>query len=286
MTNRPDRIIDAHMHLWDPEQTDWYPYLGGGRDLGLGDVSGMARRFDTHAYRAESAGWNVVRVVNVAAATGRHSVDETIELDRSTPDLLGAIIGGLPRTDTTADAIALVDRQMAAPRFRGVRPMSPTGPAVPPDVVLRALAERGLVFELLTRPAGLADAAARLAGHPELTVVVEHAGWPASGERDERSVWLAGLRALADAGPHISCKLSGVAAAAGGLTAAAVRPWIEPAIEVFGVERCLFASNFPVDGLHGTLDELWGAYSEVTDGLSADGRDRLFAANAQRIYRC
>jgi L-fuconolactonase len=99
-------------------------------------------------------------------------------------------------------------------------------------------------------------------------------------------VWLAGLRALADAGPHISCKLSGVAAAAGGLTAAAVRPWVEPAIEVFGVERCLFASNFPVDGLHGTLDELWRAYSEVTDGLSADGRDRLFAANAQRIYRC
>ena len=46
MTSGPTRIVDAHVHFWDPARTDWYPYLGGGRDLGMGDVSGMARRFD------------------------------------------------------------------------------------------------------------------------------------------------------------------------------------------------------------------------------------------------
>ena len=153
MVERPSRIVDAHVHLWDPALTDWYPYLGGGRDLGMGDVRGMARRFDAPTYRAEAPGWNVTKVVNVAAATGPYSVDEAIEVDRvateSGDTLLAAVIGGLPPTDSTAEAVALVERQMTAPRFRGVRPMTPTGPAVPDDDVLAALAERDLVFEVL-----------------------------------------------------------------------------------------------------------------------------------------
>src|SRR5688572_33261345 len=110
MTARPTRVVDAHVHLWDPARTDWYPYLGGGQELDLGDVSGMARRFDVPTYRAESAGWNVEKLVNVAAATGVHSVDETLELDRRAqeeghPD---AIVGGLVPTASTAEAVALL----------------------------------------------------------------------------------------------------------------------------------------------------------------------------------
>ena len=66
----------------------------------------------------------------------------------------------------------------------------------------------------------------------------------------------------------------------------AFAPWLEPAIEAFGVDRCFFASNFPVDGMHGTLDELWSAYAEVTAGLDDESRDKLFATNAERVYRC
>ena len=68
----------------------------------------MYRRFDVDTYRAESAGWNVEKFVNVAAATGRHSVDETIELDRHAaagggPD---AIVGAFRRPTRVAEAIA------------------------------------------------------------------------------------------------------------------------------------------------------------------------------------
>jgi predicted TIM-barrel fold metal-dependent hydrolase len=55
---------------------------------------------------------------------------------------------------------------------------------------------------------------------------------------------------------------------------------------MFGVERCFFASNFPVDGMHGTFDQLYTAYAEVTAELDDDARDRLFASNAERVYRC
>ena len=284
----PLRIVDAHAHFWDPARTDWYPYLSGGLNLGMGDVSGMARRFDVATYRAESGPWNVVSWVNVAAATGIHSVAETIDLDRRAeldghPD---AIVGGLPPTESVAETIALVDEQLAARRLRGVRPMNPSAPPVPHDDVLRALVERNLVFDLLARPDQLEDAARRLAAHPDLVVVVEHTGWPRSGDDHERAIWAAGIEALAAAGEHVHCKLSGLAVPLGAMTADAFRPWLEHAISAFGTRRCLFASNFPVDGLAGSLEQLWSAYDEVTAGLSDQDREQLFATNAERVYRC
>ena len=66
----------------------------------------------------------------------------------------------------------------------------------------------------------------------------------------------------------------------------AFAPWIEYAIEAFGVDRCMFASNFPVDSMYGTFDELYTVFSEVTAGLDAGSRAKLFAANAERVYRC
>ena len=106
----------------------------------------MYRRFDVDTYQAETAGWNVEKFVNVAAATGRHSIEETIELDGDAEASGGpdAIIGGLPPTDTVAEAVELLDRQMAASRFRGVRPMGATEGPLPDAGVLRALQERSL----------------------------------------------------------------------------------------------------------------------------------------------
>ena len=48
----------------------------------------------------------------------------------------------------------------------------------------------------------------------------------------------------------------------------------------------MFASNFPVDAMHGTFDELYGVYDGATAHLDAETRDKLFAANAERLYRC
>jgi predicted TIM-barrel fold metal-dependent hydrolase len=287
VSSTPTRIVDAHVHLWDPARTDWYPYLAGQMEIGMGDVKGMARRFDVATYRAEAAGWNVEKLVNVAAATGHHSLDETLEMERTAeidgePD---ALIGGLWHTETVAESIAGIDAQMEASRFRGVRPMGAPGPLAHDDV-LRALRDRGLVFEVLARPDQLEAAAAGLVGHEDVVVVVEHVGWPRSTDDDERALWQAGMEALAAVGPNVHCKLSGLAMPVGSMSAAGFAPWLEPAIEWFGVDRCFFASNFPVDGLHGTLDELWSAYAEVTAGLDDESRDKLFATNAERLYRC
>jgi len=287
VTARPGRVVDAHVHLWDPARADWYPYLASPSRVGGVDTSRMSRRFDTAAYRAETAGWNVEKFVNVAAATGRYSVEETIELDRRAEAAGGphGIIGGLPPAGSTAEAVELIDRQMTASRFRGVRPMGGLDRPVPEPEVLAALSERGLVFELMVHPDRLADAARSLDGFDGLQVVVEHTGWPRNGSGEERALWEAGIDALAGLGENVACKLSGLTMPFESMSLEVQGPWLEYALEAFGVDRCMFASNFPVDSVHGTFDELYGTFSELTAHLGEEERAKLFAANAERIYR-
>ena len=292
MTPRPARIVDAHVHLWDPARRDWYPYLSTGQHGpapgGAGDPSRMSRRFDVATYRAEAAGWEVEKLVNVAAATGPHSVEETLELDArgEVEGQPAAVIGGLPPTETVAQAVELLDRQMAAGRFRGVRPMGPLDRPLPDVAVLEALRDRDLVFELMTHPDQLAAAAAGLAGVDGLTVVVEHTGWPRSDTDEERALWRTGIDALAASGERVVCKLSGLAMPLRCMGADAFAPWLEHAIEAFGTDRCMFASNFPVDSVYGSFDDLYEAFSTVTAGLDEGERLKLFATNAERVYRC
>jgi predicted TIM-barrel fold metal-dependent hydrolase len=70
------------------------------------------------------------------------------------------------------------------------------------------------------------------------------------------------------------------------MEADALRPWIEHCLEIFGTQRCMFASNFPVDAMHGTFDQLYTSFDQLTAALTPDERDQLFAANAERVYRC
>jgi L-fuconolactonase len=282
-----ERIVDAHIHFWDPARADWYPYLAGQRELGMGDISGMCRRFDQPTYFSESGNWKVVKFVHVAAASAPYSSDETAELEEMAqgtahPD---AIIGGIVPTDPIADTERQLDVQMASPRFRGIRPMG-GGTGVPPPDVLRALAERGLIFELMAHPDLLQKSAAALADHGDLTTVVEHAGWPRSDAPEEYELWKRGILALASLGDHVHCKLSGLAMPLHSMGADALRPWVDHCLEAFGTERCMFASNFPVDAMHGTFDELYSGFDGVTADLDAQARDHLFAANAERLYRC
>jgi L-fuconolactonase len=290
MTPRPDRVVDAHVHLWDPARRDWYPYLASPQQLGFGsgDASRMSRRFDVDTYKNEAAGWNVEKLVNVAAATGLSSVEETIELDDQArvnghPD---AIVGGLPPADSVGGAIELIERQMNASRFRGVRPMGGLEGPLPNTAVLNALAERNLLFELMCHPDQLQTAASQLAGLDDLVVVVEHTGWPRSNSDEERALWRNGIDALASLGDNVVCKLSGLAMPLGSMSVDALAPWIEYAIEAFGADRCMFASNFPVDAMCGTFDDLYETFSSVTAGLDTETRAKLFADNAERVYRC
>ena len=141
------------------------------------------------------------------------------------------------------------------------------------------------MFELMAQPDQLQVAAEKLAGFEDLSVVVEHTGMASFGLRRGAGLWEAGVRALAGVGDNVVCKLSGLAMPLESMTVEALSPWLDFAIDAFGTDRCMFASNFPVDATYGTFDDLYETFSAVTAGLDAESRDKLFAGTAARVYR-
>jgi predicted TIM-barrel fold metal-dependent hydrolase len=129
------------------------------------------------------------------------------------------------------------------------------------------------------------DAVRVIDANLDVTFILNHAGMfvdresPAGWRR-----WRDGLRRLAGCG-NVAAKLSGFAMFDHQWTIESLRPYVLEAIDAFGVERCMFASNFPLDGLHADYGRLWGAYAAIVAGLPQAERDGLFAGNAIRYYR-
>jgi predicted TIM-barrel fold metal-dependent hydrolase len=96
--------------------------------------------------------------------------------------------------------------------------------------------------------------------------------------------WRVGMQALAQR-PNVAVKISGLAMLDWQWTTDSLRPFVQQTLEIFGPDRCLFASNFPVDRLFGAFARQYGAYQSLTATLSATERVKVFAANAERIYR-
>jgi L-fuconolactonase len=284
-------FFDAHVHHWDPGDLARYPHLAPDADLsglGLGDVSGMRRLFDQEVYRAEARPWAIAGYVHVSAATGPGAhLAETASL----ADLAArtgapqVIVGTVDVSGETSAIAAELDRQTGATGFRGIRILDGLTYDTPRAAeVLGLLAERGLVYDLVVHPATMLAAARTLEALPGLPVVVEHVGWPLRPhDTGERALWEQGITALAEREDTV-LKVSGLPMALHEISAAAFRPWFEHAVGAFGSGRAMVGSNFPVDGLFGTLPQLLDAYRALAEPLGPTAVADLFAGTARRVY--
>ena len=138
---------------------------------------------------------------------------------------------------------------------------------------------------------------------PDTPVILDHVGTPLglasyAGKREERFlIWRENIAKLA-ALPHVSVKLGGLGMAfcnfpsflqspadPSAQLAAEWRPYIETCIEAFGVNRCMFESNFPVDLGSCTYPVLWNAFKILAKNYSAAEKAALFSGTARRVYR-
>ncbi|MEO7208846.1 MAG: amidohydrolase family protein [Steroidobacteraceae bacterium] len=138
---------------------------------------------------------------------------------------------------------------------------------------------------------------------PDTPVILDHVGTPLGiasyrGKREQRfPIWRDNIAKLA-ALPNVHVKLGGLAMAFGSFPsflqpraasstqlAAEWQPYIESCIELFGANRCMFESNFPVDMGSCTYPVLWNAFKILTRNYSADEKAALFSGTAQRVYR-
>ena len=297
-------FIDTHHHLWDIE-TNPYPWLTDPIDHFVGDYSIFRRTYLISHLHADAEGLPLVKSVHVQAEWDHEqdSVGETAWL-QSVADSSGsrgmphAIIGytDLSRPGA-ADEIA---RHTEYPNWRGIRHMlnwaeDPKWQFTDRSDLMddaqwragyRALADHDGSFDLQVWPWQL-ESAARLARDiPEVPVVLDHTGMPRDWDDAGVKVWREGMAALA-AAPNTSVKISALGMFAKEFGKDAIRQFVLDTIDVFGVDRCMFASNYPVDMLFGSYADIWNAYDEITSeaGMTDSERERLFQTNAERIYR-
>ena len=277
-------VLDAHVHFWDL-RNDWYPALAQmAADVGS---SRLYSDFSPADYEHES-GSTVDRMVHVSAVTvpGAHR-DELAWAD----DMLAAegvdarFVGTVDPTASPREMVADIDAQMAiSPRFAGVRVLYGLEPDAPAAaVLLDALAERGLVFDLACGPDRLGAWARTLDRFPDLRVVLEHCGWPAGTGAEPAAQWRREIGAFA-AQTRAMCKVSGLGMVTGDLSSSVLLPWMQTVVEAFGWSRVMYGSNMPIDRIAGEFDELLQAVTEFVDPADDARRRAFYADNAAAVY--
>jgi predicted TIM-barrel fold metal-dependent hydrolase len=147
-----------------------------------------------------------------------------------------------------------------------------------------ALREFGFSFDLQVFPAQLAQAAVLAAEHGDIPIVLDHAGMPIERDPDGLDHWKRGLSAVAHE-PNTTVKISALGTNDHSWTIDSIRRIVLDTIDVFGPARCMFASNFPVDGLYSTFSEVFEAFDTITSEFRFTERADLFAGTARRFYR-
>ncbi len=290
-------IVDAHHHLWDLSACR-YPWLmAKGVRRFFGDPTPIQRNYlvadlrdDARPYRIEASVH-----VQVGVAPG-DEVAETAWL-QSVGDAEGlpsAIVAYCDLEQPSAERT--IEAHARHSRLRGLRQI--VGRSDEEDAVtgsgglltnpawrerLAQLGELGLSFDLQLTPGQMAAAAEVLAEAPATRVALCHCGSPWNQTPAGLAAWREGLERLA-ALPQVVCKISGLGMFDHAWTVDSIRPIVETCIEVFGAERAMFGSNFPVDKLHASFATVWGAFEAITAPLPESDRARLFGDTARAFY--
>jgi predicted TIM-barrel fold metal-dependent hydrolase len=296
-------FVDAHMHLWDLSRIS-YPWLTPPLPVGItGDVSSIARNYLLDDYlrdvgSATEAPVRVTKVVHVeAGATPADSLAETRWL-QAIADQRGfpqAIVAHAELEKPTA--AALLAAHAEHPNVRGIRQIlnwhpDPKKTYTSRDLLTDESWQRGFTllgrhrfsFDLQIYPSQMPAAAHLAARHPDTPLILNHTGMPCDKDPAGIEAWRTGMRSLA-ARPNVAVKISGLAMLDWHWTRASLRPFVLETIEIFGVDRVMIASNFPVDRLFGSFAGYIEAHLSFLEGASGEERSKLFARNARRIYR-
>jgi predicted TIM-barrel fold metal-dependent hydrolase len=289
-------IIDAHHHLHDLSRS--YPWLEGPWSLRYhGDDRALRRDYLLADYLADVGGLPLVGSIHVES--GAADPDSETEWIQRVHDTTGLPSAHVARVDLLApDAPERLERLADVPVVRGVRYMlnwddDPFYRHVERSDIMRdptwlsnlaRLPSLGLSFDLQVFPSQFAEAARLIGNHPEVSFILDHAGMPIRRDPAGIAEWRHELSRIAQF-DNVRVKISALGTNDHRWTTESIRVFVLGTIETFGVERAMFGSNFPVDGLYSSLVELYNAFDTLTSDLSRSEREALFAGTARRAYR-
>ncbi len=297
MTDLP--IVDAHQHFWDLAR-NYLPWLCDPEPIPFryGDYSALRRNYLPADYFRDAAGHDVVKTVYVETEWDpRDPVGETRWLQEiiEQSGFPHGIVAGARLDDPDIEAV--LAGHCAFARVRGIRHKPKVAPS--PDRVEKnapgsmgdpawrrgfaLLQKYRLSFDLQAPWWHLEEAATLARDFPGTPIILNHTGLPADRSAEGLEGWRRAMATLA-ACPNAAVKISGLGQPGRPWTVEANGPVVRATIETFGIERCMFASNFPVDGLGATFDAIFSGFKAIVRDLPETDQRRLFHDNAVRIY--
>lgn len=289
--------IDAHHHLW---QLGRFPYAWLAPDSPrrpFGDHSRLKSDYLVADYRRDMSGAGVVASVFVEANAGAPGAEEAEWVDAAAADgsCPAAAIGSADLR--RPDIAGILDEFARSPRMRGIR-MSLCWDERPqwrfidkPDVMLatefrhglRELTRRDMIFDALVVPGQLSQLADLADANPDQRIVINHLGTPWFETAEDKATWTAGMRECARHA-NINVKLSALWPLDRQWRPDRIGGPVKLVVDLFGPERCLWASNYPVEKLMCPVLDQIHHLETVLEDLSEGDRDMIFRRTAARIY--
>lgn len=275
-------MIDAHFHCWQLARGD-YGWLSP-------ELAPIYRDVSVADWARESGPCGITGGLVVQAAPTEAETHFLLAQAEANPQVLG-VVGWVDLL--ASDAPRRVATLAAHSRLKGLRPMLQDLPD--PDWILQpglapaieAMAQKGLVFDALIRPEHLSRIETLLKRHPDLRVVIDHGAKPSPEGED--AVWQDGLRRIAQSrsAERVACKMSGLwTQHARRVDCSALMPWCLALLQIWGAERLIWGSDWPVLELAGDYGR-WHAWSLdfLRQHCTPDEQALVLHGNARRMYR-
>jgi predicted TIM-barrel fold metal-dependent hydrolase len=293
-------IVDPHQHFWDLGR-NYYPWLCDPKPVPFryGDYSSLKRNYMPPDYLRDAGALKIVKTVHIEALWDpTDPAGETRWLDEVAREYgyPHAVIGAaLFARDDIEEVLA---KHAKSKLVRGVRNFPAAAETIAQEARGAAgsmddpkwrrgyalLEKYGFSFDLQT-PWWHFDAAADLArDFPNTQMVIVHTGLPNDRSAEGLAGWRAALETVAKQ-PNVALKISGLGRPGLPWTLTANGGIIRDAINIFGPERAMFASNYPVDSLAGSFQMIYGGFRAAVSNRQIEERRMLFHDNAVRIYR-
>jgi L-fuconolactonase len=279
-----DTIIDTHVHFYDPSRPGGVPWPSK-------DDAALYRTVLPADYKRVTAAFNIRGVIEVEASPLVEDNQWVLDLARREPIILGTC--GHLEIGTAGFGKSL-ERFHKQGRFLGIRIGSTWGRVLRTDLRnpqtisnLKLLAEAGLEADVLGGPTILEDVVQINDKVPDLRIVIEHMPFNAPDTAVERSRTARALGEMRDR-PQVFCKVSNVLRKLDGRlqeNEAYYRPGLDELWDVFGVDRLIYGSNWPVSDNAGPYDIVFGVVRSYFATKGMDASQKFFSTNSKIAYR-
>lgn len=291
------QTIDAHHHIWRFADLAW---LNGPEVPRIfGPYAPIRRDYPIEEFCADLDGCHVIKSIYVQ--TNWPPDGEIIEAKwvKSVADATGWPHAIVAYADLASPSLgALLGQYDAIPAIKGIRQQlhwhenAQYRFAPRPDVMndtawrkgMSQLAERKMVFELQVFAGQMQDGAALARAFPDVSFVLEHAGMLEDMSEAGWNAWRQGMKLLA-AEPNVSTKLSGLGTFVHAYRSDVVSPIVKETVAMFGADRCMYGSNFPIEKLWTDYRSLYLTFREAISYLSLPEQQAILHDTAARIYR-